>query len=72
MLLFRIRNWFYYAAIAQSVWRLCYWLNGQGIESRWRWARFSLPVKTGHWDLHSLLYNGYRDFPRGKADGTWC
>ena len=24
------------------------------------------------WGLPSLLYNGYRDFPGGKAAGAWC
>jgi hypothetical protein len=24
------------------------------------------------WGPHSLLYNGYRDFPEGKAAGAWC
>jgi hypothetical protein len=24
------------------------------------------------WGPSSLLYNGYRDFPGGKAAGTWC
>jgi hypothetical protein len=24
------------------------------------------------WGLPSLLYNGYRVFPGGKADGAWC
>jgi hypothetical protein len=24
------------------------------------------------WDLPSLLYNGYRVFPGGKAAGAWC
>ena len=24
------------------------------------------------WGLPSLLYNGYRVFPRGKAAGAWC
>ena len=24
------------------------------------------------WGPLSLLYNGYRDFPGGKAAGAWC
>jgi hypothetical protein len=24
------------------------------------------------WGTPSLLYNGYRGFPEGKAAGTWC
>ena len=38
-----------------------YGLDGPGIESRWG-ARFSPPVQTGP---PTLLYNGYRVFPRG-------
>jgi len=49
----------YWAVIAQSVERLATGLDGPGIESRWE-AIFSAPFQTGHWDLPSLLYNGYR------------
>jgi len=34
-------------------------------------ARFSAPVQNQLWGLPSLLYNGYRVFPGGKAAGTW-
>ena len=43
-----------------------YGMNGPGIES-WKGARFSAP-----WGPRSLLYNGYRLFPGGKAAGAWC
>jgi hypothetical protein len=42
-----------------------YGLGGPGIESRWR-RNFS------PWGPSSLLYNGYRVFPGGKAAGAWC
>jgi len=29
-------------------------------------VRFSAPIQTGPWRPPSLLYNGYRVFPRGK------
>ena len=48
-----------------------YELDGPGIETRWG-ARFSAPVQTGSWGPPSLLYNGYRLFPGGKAAGAWC
>jgi hypothetical protein len=38
----------------------------------WGAARFSTPVQTGHDCSPSLLYNGYRVFPGGKAAGAWC
>ena len=47
-----------------------YGLHGPGIESRWG-ARFSTPVQTGPGAQPSLLYNGYRVFPGGKAAGAW-
>ena len=47
-----------------------YGLDGPGIESRW-WARFYAHVQTGPWGSPSLLYNGYRVFPGGKAAGAW-
>ena len=47
-----------------------YGLDGPEIESRSE-ARFSAPVQTGPWGLLSLLYNGYRVFPGGKAAGAW-
>ena len=34
-------------------------------------ARFSAPVQTGPGAPPSLLYNGYRVFPGGKAAGAW-
>ena len=45
-------------------------LDGPGIESRWGGEIFrSRPDRP--WDLPSLLYNGYRVFPGGKAAGAW-
>ena len=52
--------------LAQSLYRLSYGLDGPGIESRWG-TRFSVPIQTGPGDPPSLLYNGYRVFPRGKV-----
>ena len=43
-----------------------YLLDGPGIKSQWG-ARFSSPVQTGPGGPPSLLYNGYRLFPGGKA-----
>jgi hypothetical protein len=36
------------------------------------WVRFSTPVQSGPGGLPSLLYNGYRAIPRGKAAGASC
>jgi hypothetical protein len=41
-----------------------YELDGPGIESRWGRDRL--------WGSPSLLHNGYRVFPGGKAAGAWC
>jgi hypothetical protein len=49
----------------------CYGLDDPGIESRWE-ARFFAHVQTGPGAPPSLLYNGYRVFPGGKAAGGWC
>ena len=47
-----------------------YWLDGPGIESRWGGEIFrNRPDRP--WGPHSLLYNGYRVFPGGKAVGAW-
>jgi hypothetical protein len=35
-------------------------------------ARFYAHVQTGPGGPPSLLYNGYRVFPGGKATGAWC
>ena len=43
-----------------------YRLDGPGIESRWGGEFFRTRP-----DPPSLLYNGYRVFPGGKAAGTW-
>jgi hypothetical protein len=47
-----------------------YELDGPGIESRWG-VKFSALVPTGPRAQSSLLYNGYRDFPGGKAAEAW-
>ena len=42
-----------------------YGLDGLGIESRWEGEIFrTCPDRP--WGPHSLLYNGYQVFPRGK------
>ena len=41
-----------------------YGLDGPGIESRWGGVVFRHPDRP--WGPPSLLYNGYRVFPRGK------
>jgi len=46
-----------------------YGLDGLGIESRWI-DNFRTPPDR-HWGPPSLLYNGYRIFPGGKAAGAW-
>ena len=43
-----------------------YGLHGPGIESWWGWDFLHQP-----WGPPSLLYNGYRVFPRGKAARAW-
>ena len=47
-----------------------YGLDGPGIESRWGGEIFcTRPDRP--WGPPSLLNNGYRVFPGGKAAGTW-
>jgi len=47
-----------------------YRLDGPRIESRWGGEIYrTRPDRL--WDPLSLLYNGYRIFPGGKAAGTW-
>ena len=47
-----------------------YWLDGPGIESRWR-VRFSASVQTGP-GAHPASYTiGMGVFPGGKAAGAW-
>ena len=45
-----------------------YGLDGTGIESRWG-RDFPHPSRRS-WGPPSLLYNGYRGFPGGKAAGA--
>ena len=47
-----------------------YGLDGTGIESR-RGGEIFHTCPEWRWDSPSLLYNGYRVFPRGKAAGAW-
>ena len=46
-----------------------YWLVGPGIESRWGEIFRTRPDRA--WGPPSLLYNGYRVFPGGKAARAW-
>ena len=46
-----------------------YGLDGPGIESRWLEIICARPERP--WGPPSLLYNGYRVFPGGKAAGAW-
>ena len=47
----------------------CYGLDGPEIKSRW--GRDFPPRPDRPWGSPSLLYNGYRVFPGGKAAGAW-
>jgi hypothetical protein len=47
-----------------------YGLDGPGIESRWGAIFRTHPDRP--WGPPSLLYNGYRVLPGGKAAGAWC
>jgi hypothetical protein len=47
-----------------------YGLDGPGIETRWGKIFRTGPDRP--WGPPSLLYNGYRVFPGGKAAGAWC
>ena len=45
-------------------------MDGPGVESRWGGETFRvLPYRP--WSLPSLVYNGYRVFPRGKSAEAW-
>ena len=46
-----------------------YELDGPGIESRWGRDFCIRPDRP--WGPPSLLYNGYRVIPGGKAAGAW-
>jgi len=46
-----------------------YGLDGPGIKFRWGRHFHTQPDWT--WGQPSLLYNGYRVFPRGKTAGVW-
>jgi hypothetical protein len=50
--------------------RYSYGMDGPGIESRWG-CDFSHTSRPALGPT-SLLYNGYRVFPGGKAAGAWC
>jgi hypothetical protein len=50
-----------------------YGLDGPGIEKKIPvGARFFRTRPDRPWGSPSLLYNGYRVFPGGKAAGAWC
>ena len=61
-----IKAW---AWIAQSVQRLATGWTVRG--SNLVRGEVFLTRPDGPWGLHSLLYNGYRVFPGGKAAGVW-
>jgi len=46
-----------------------YGLDGPGIESRGGEVSRTRPERP--WEPPSLLYNGYRNIPEGKAAGVW-
>jgi hypothetical protein len=46
-----------------------YGLDGPGIEFRWGGGEFFRTRPDRPWGPPSLLYNGYRVFPVGKAAG---
>jgi len=46
-----------------------YRLDGPGIEPRW-WGEIFRTRPDRLWGPHSLLYNGYRVIPGGKAAGV--
>jgi len=46
-----------------------YRLDGPGTESQWGEIFCTRPYWP--WDPPSLLYNGYRFFPGGRAAGAW-
>jgi hypothetical protein len=47
----------------------CYKLDGPGLETRWGEIFRTCPNRF--WDPPSLLYNGHRVFPEGKAARVW-
>jgi hypothetical protein len=47
-----------------------YGLDGPGIESQWGGEVFRIRPNRP-WGPPSLLYNGYRVFPGGRAAGAW-
>jgi len=61
-----VRNEFLYI---QEIKATRYGLDGPGIKSR-RGGEIFRTRPDRPWGPPSLLYNGYRVFPRGKAAGT--
>ena len=59
-----------WAAIAQSVWRLA--TDRTALWSNLCWGEIFRTRPDRPWGPPSLLYNGYRVFPGGKAAGAWC
>ena len=60
----------YAAAIAQSVQRLAPGWTVRGSNPGGGEIFRTRPDRP--WGPPSLLYNGYRIFPRGKVAGAWC
>jgi hypothetical protein len=48
-----------------------YGLDGPGIESQWGGVEIFCTFPDRLWGPPSLLYNGYRVFPRVKAAEVW-
>jgi hypothetical protein len=46
-----------------------YGMDGPGIESQWGEIFLTRPDRP--WGPPSLMYNGHRVFPGGKAAGAW-
>ena len=66
---FRVLILNHFVHLSQSVQRLSYGLDGQGIESLLGGEIFRTRPDLS-WGSPSLLYNGYRDFPGDKAAGA--
>ena len=56
--------------MAQSVWRIATGWNVR--ESNPEWGEIFCTYSDRLRGAPSLLYNGYRVFPRVKAAGAWC
>jgi hypothetical protein len=63
-----LENYIYIYICCGPVNKFGYGLDGPGIESRW--GEIFRPRPDRPWGPPSLLYNGYRLFPVGKATGA--